>query len=331
MKQTITIGILVLTFFLGTGSLVLAQQQNQFTQFMYFPMGVNPAAAGSEQGTVVGALVRSQWLGVDGAPQTQLVTFNMPISNQRIGIGANLSRATIGITSRITADLVYAYRIELGQGRLGLGVQVSVQQFRNDYTDVIATQNRNLDPSIPTGTASKFLPNFGAGLFYKTEKFYAGLGVPRLLQNNIDLADGDGFLSREAVHAYIALGGKITVNDNLELQPNAFFKYVDGAPFDGDLNMNLLIQNMFTAGLSYRLGGSGDFGFGESLALLAGVTLKEKFFIGASYEYSLSEIREYSSGTVEVFLRYNFGGSQKGGDKDGEIKNTIDPNRKFFN
>ena len=309
MKQTSTIGLLFFALLICSFSSIHAQQQYQYSQFMHFPMGVNPAAAGSEKGIVLGALVRNQWLGLDGAPQTQLITFNMPLSNERIGIGANLSRATIGITSRITTDLIYSYRIRVGSGHLGLGVQASIQQFRNDYTDLVATQERDLDPSIPTGTASKFLPNFGAGLFYNTKKFYAGFGIPRLLQNNIDLADADGFLSREAVHMYIALGGTIEINDNLKLQPNGLFKYVNGAPFDGDINFNLLIIEKFTTGLSYRLGGSGDLGFGESVSLLAGALIQEKFFIGAAYDYPLSEIRDYSSGTIEVFLRYNFQGN----------------------
>ncbi len=289
-----------------------AQQQPQSTQFMYYKLGYNPAFAGSQESPCVSLIVREQWLGLDGAPSTQALTFNMPLMNQRVGIGANLRRYSIGITTVYDIDAVYSYRVRLGQGMLGIGVQGTLRSLTNDFNETIAIQSKPGDLTIPDNNENKFMVNFGAGLYYNSDRFYLGLSAPRLLENSIDFNMNDNIVSREVQHIYLMTGYTATINENLSIRPQVMFKYAENAPVDADINVNLLIQDKFVAGLTYRLGGNKVNSRGESLDLLFGVQVTENIMFGFSYDYTLSDIQEYSDGSVEVSLHYCMGRRSSG-------------------
>lgn len=291
---------------------VLAQQEDQFTQFMYYKMGFNPAYAGSQDGACITAMDRHQWVGLDGAPESQLITFNMPLFNKRVGLGASVLRHTIGITQKYTAEVVYAYRIPVGRGMFSMGLQGSIRLLRNDFDMVQSTQPSELDEAIPVGVQSKYVPNFGAGVYYSSRNFYLGFSSPRILENNIDFADLDAVISREVLHLYAMGGVLFKISDKLDLQPQMLLKYVKSAPFDADVNLSFIYDNKITAGVSYRIGGSTDTSVGESLSLLLGFQAGDSFFIGGSYDYTLSDLRDYNDGTFELVLRYCIGGKSEG-------------------
>ncbi|MEZ4931117.1 MAG: type IX secretion system membrane protein PorP/SprF [Saprospiraceae bacterium] len=285
-----------------------AQQQPHNTQFMYYKLGYNPAFAGSQEAPCVSCIVREQWLGLKGAPSTQAVTFNMPMMNNRVGIGANVMRHTIGITTMYDVDLAYAYRFRLGQGMLGIGVQGSLRSLTNDFVETVATQSKPDDLTIPTNNENKFSFNFGSGVYYNSDRFYFGFSVPRLLSNSIDFNSNDNIVSREVQHIYAMSGYTATLSEDLKLRPQILLKYVDNAPLDADINMNLLIQDKFMAGLTYRTGGNKvEERRGESIDVLFGVQLTDNLMFGFSYDYPLSEIRDYSSGSIEASFHYCIG------------------------
>lgn len=298
-------------------SAVFAQQQPQNTQFMYYKLGYNPGFAGSQEAPCITCLYRQQWLGLEGAPSIAVATFNMPLNNQRVGIGANLFRHTIGITTMYNLDLAYAYRVRLGRGMLGIGLQGSLRSLQEDYQETIATQTKELDESIPAGSSSKFLFNFGTGLYYNTDKYYIGVSAPRLLANNIDYVDSDVTISREVQHVYLMGGVTLPLNENLSLKPQALLKYVSKAPVDFDANVSLLVQNRYIAGLTYRLGGDKKDGTGESLDLLLGAQLTDNLMFSVSYDLTLSDIKTYSNGSIEAAVRYCIGKASEG-DKEFE-------------
>jgi type IX secretion system PorP/SprF family membrane protein len=303
--------LLLLT--LGLGTLLQAQQDEQFTQFMYHKLGFNPAYAGMQESPTFTALVRQQWIGLEGAPQSQLLTFNMPLTSSGIGLGANISRHTIGVTERLTADVAYAYRFNLGRGgRMGIGLSTSVRYLRVNFADTEATQPRDGDPSIPVGLQSKYVPNFGAGIYYSNQSFYLGLSAPRLLTNNIDFADEVTIISREIPHYYLMAGILVKISEKVQMQPQALLKYVQGAPFDGDINLNFIFSETVYTGVSYRLGGSSASGIGESGAVLLGMQFSDNMMFGLSFDFTLSELRSYSSGTLEGVVRYSLGGRSRG-------------------
>lgn len=303
----------IILLFCSLSVALSAQQEEQYTQFMFYKLGLNPGYAGSQDGPVISLLARQQWVGFEGAPQTQLVTFNMPLFNRKVGVGGSISRHTIGFFERYTAEAVYAYRLRIGRGALAIGIQGSVRFLRANFNKAIATQPVSVDGAIPGDFQSKYVPNFGAGLYYSDQRFYIGISAPRLLTNNIDLADEEGVLSKEVNHVY-AMGGLVFgLSDKVKLQPQVLLKYVNGAPFDADANLNFIYNDRFTLGVSYRLGGSKRSGIGESISGLTGFQINESLFFGIAYDATLSELRRYNSGTFEGVLRINVGGrSQEG-------------------
>lgn len=317
MKNFISTFLLLITVL----AFAQAQQQAHNTQFMYYKLGYNPGFAGSQETPCITCIYRQQWLGLEGAPSLAVATFNMPLSNQRVGIGANLSKQTIGITGIYNLDTDYAYRVRLGNGMLGLGIQASVRSMENDYQKTTATQPKDEDPSIPSGTNSKFLFNFGAGAYYSSEKFYFGLSVPRLLENNIDFAQDDVFISREVQHVYMMGGLTIPVSETLKLQPQALVKYVAKAPIDMDANLNFIIQDRYVVGMTYRIGGNKVGGYGESFDILVAAQLSNSIMFGLSYDYTLSDVQDYANGSLEASIHYCIG-------KTGANKDYVNP--RFF-
>lgn len=291
---------------------VSAQQEEQYTQFMFYKLGFNPGYAGGQDGVTVSALVRNQWIGFEGAPQTQLVTFNMPLLNDRIGVGGSVLRQTIGVTSMYTAEGVYAYRLPLGRGVLGLGLQASVRLLRVNYAALEGTQPIDIDGAVPPSMQSKYVPNFGFGAYYSTDRYYLGLSAPRLLQNNINLSDVQALVNRERRHYFFMGGLLLPMGEKVQFQPQLLLKYVDNAPFDGDVNLNLVFNDKYTTGLSYRLGGAKSNNAGESISLLMAAQITDQILLGLAYDATLTELRNYSSGALEVALRYSVGGRSKG-------------------
>ena len=292
--------------------IVSAQQDQQYTQFMYNKLGLNPGYAGNHEAMCLTGVYRQQWMGLEGAPATQLLSFNMPLSNMRAGLGVNLMRNTIGISTRVGLDASYAYRLRLGQGMLGIGLQGSIRSIRQNYADdrLVATQNILLDGAIPDGEKSKVVPNFGAGLYYQGRNFYVGLSAPRLLNNNIDFNDTGTIIGREVLHMYLMAGVVFDVSESIQLKPQLLLKYAKNSPFDADINLMAIFVKKYSAGLTYRLGGSSVSGGGESIDFLLAAQILDNLLLGVSYDLTLSELKDYNSGGIEVVLRYCLGSSQ---------------------
>ncbi|RME99011.1 MAG: type IX secretion system membrane protein PorP/SprF [Bacteroidetes bacterium] len=306
--------LLIFFFLICWGSQVLeAQQDEQFTQWMYHKIGFNPAYAGMQETPTFTGLYRQQWAGLEGAPQSQLLTFNMPLTSRGIGLGAHISRHAIGAAERYTADLAYAYRFNLGRGgRFGIGLSSSIRLIQVDFDQLEATEPKEEDPSIPTGLQSKYVPNFGAGIYYSNQTFYVGLSAPRLLTSNIDLGEESTIISREVPHYYLMAGVLVRLTEQVQMQPQLILKYLRGAPFDGDLNVNFIFSETVYTGVSYRLGGSSTTGIGEAGSVLLGMQMSDALLFGLAYDFTLSELRSYSSGTIEAVLRYGIGGRSRG-------------------
>lgn len=285
-----------------------AQQEAHYTQFMYNKLAYNPAYAGSLEAICATAIVRSQWLGLEGAPKSQVFNIDAALPSNRVGIGLNIARNTIGISTNYNADLSYAYRVPLGKGIIGIGVQGSIRSFNNNYNDdrLIATQGINLDASIPTGQQNKLAPNFGAGLYYKEDNLYVGLSIPRLLENNIDFSEDAAVISRSIRHLYLMGGYVFDINKEVQLQPQALIKYAENTPLDMDINLSAIFMNKYMFGATYRVGGSSRGLPAESIDILFSMQANENLLFGISYDITVSEIRDYSSGSIEAMVRYCF-------------------------
>ncbi len=297
----------IILFFCISGT-AIAQQEPQHTQFMFNKLAYNPGYAGSFVSPSITAIHRSQWIGIDGAPNTQTLSFNQPMLNERLGIGANISRHSVGINRTFTVDLIYCYRIPLRRGHLGIGLQPSVRNFWQNWNDerLYSSTPANTDGAIPTDLRSKWMVNFGFGFYYSNAEkgWYAGVAVPRFFQNNIDFSELGGDFSREERH-FNAMGGfTITPSDDLEIMPQVLLKFVPNAPFEAEVNVLAGLQKTFYGGVTYRAGG--DSGFGESIDVLAGVQATKNLFLCLSYDIGLSKLRQFSSGSIEATVRWWF-------------------------
>lgn len=297
-------------FFILSGSFFLAaqnlsaQQEDAFAQFMYYKQAINSAQTGSSQGINITGLVRNQWIGMNGAPKWQSLLFSMPLLNNRVGVGGNIYRHTVGITQITGLDGSYAYRLPVQRGFLSFGLQTSVRFMQQNFGLVTGTQPIEQDESIPVGLQSKYLPNFGAGVYYESKRAYVGLSVPRLLRSNIDFSDKGQLITRETQHYYFMAGATIPLGEAWELNPQTLWRYLPNAPFDADINLSAIFKKKISGGLSYRIGS-------ETAIVSTGLQLGDHLHLGMAFEASFSDIQKYNSGTAEVIIRY-FLASKKG-------------------
>ena len=319
---------LLFSLFAMLSTIAVAQQEAQYTQFFYNKLGYNPAYAGSLDAICATVITRSQWLGLDGAPESQVFNIDAALPNNRIGVGLNIARNTIGISTNYNADLSYAYRIPLGKGNIGVGLQGSIRSFNADYNDerLVATQGVVTDASIPVGLQNKLTPNFGAGVYYKEEKLYIGFSVPRLLENNIDFAEEATIISESIRHFYLMGGYVFDVNDRVQIQPQALVKHVENSPLDVDLNVNAIFMDKYMVGASYRIGGSSRGLPAESIDILFSAQVNKNLLFGIAYDVTVSEIRDFSSGSIEAMVRYCF--KHKKSDEESVEGDYLNP--RFF-
>ena len=293
-------------FIMSLSANIVAQQEQQYTQFMFNKLAFNPGYAGSKGVPSFSALYRNQWIGLEGAPETQVFSFHTLTSNKRVGLGLNVAHNSIGVSERYTVDGAYAYKIKFNKATVGIGLQASVRYYGLDFSDdrLVATTPLNADGAIEVGAQNKYLPNFGMGIYLDTEHFYVGFSAPRLLENNLDFDDLGSILSTEVRHVYGMAGVRIPLSENTHLAPQVLVKYLPQAPFDFDANLNLILQDKVTIGGTYRYGRGSLNNIGESLDFLFGVQASNQLFLAFSYDMTLSEIKEYSKGSVEALVQY---------------------------
>jgi len=297
---------LYISFFL-VAHFASAQQEQMYTQFMFNKLTYNPGYAGSFVSPTLTAIYRNQWMGLDGAPKAASLSYTQPLLNNRVGIGGNITRQSIGINTNLTIDVAYAYRIHLDRGTLSVGLQASMRNIRQNWADsriIVIDQN---DPGIPTDPKSKFVPNFGAGVYYNayTERWYAGVALPRIVSNSIDFSEFGDVLSREVQHVNAMGGIKFEATDELDVTPQVLLRYAVGAPFDAEMNLSALLRNKFYGGLTYRVGGDTNFA-GESVDVALGFQAVEKLFFCFSYDLGLTRLKKHHNGSIEATLRWWF-------------------------
>lgn len=297
--------IAIITALLAWGLTASAQQEQMYTQFMFNKLLYNPGYAGNFVSPTLTLNYRNQWMGLDGAPKAMALTYSMPWNNNRAGFGCNIMRQSIGINTNLTLELVlFAYRIQMERGTISMGLQVSMRNIRQDWTDPLNPIDQH-DPGIPTEVKSKFVPNFGTGVYYNAYNgsWYAGIALPRILRNSIDFSEYGNPLSREVQH-FNAMGGvRLKVSDELTVTPQALLRYAIGAPFDGEVNVSALLVKKYYGGLTYRVGGDG---LGESVDASLGIQAIDKLFICFSYDIGLTRLRKAHQGSIEATLRYYF-------------------------
>ena len=288
MKTYITI---ICTFILH-GS-CYCQQDSQYTQYMYNTANVNPAYAGS-RGTLTAFLLhRNQWVGLDGAPVTNNFTVNSPLGDSNFGIGVSFTNDKIGPTSEneISADLAYFIQISENY-KLSLGLKGTANLFNLDVNKL--TIYDPLDPQFQN-VDTEFSPNVGAGLYLFSENTYVGLSVPNFFES-YRYNDNNVAITKEKIHFYFIAGHVFELNPNLKFKPALMTKVVEGSPLQADITANFLLFDKLTLGAAYR--------WDAAVSGLAGFQISDSWFIGYGYDMDTTNLRNYNSGSHEIFLRF---------------------------
>ena len=270
-----------------------AQQDAQYTQYMYNTININPAYAGSRGVMSVFGLHRTQWVGLDGAPTTNTFSLNTPISNSNLGVGFSLVNDRIGPTSDNTISADISYTIPMNEVyKLSFGVKASGNIFNLD-TDKLDPSNP-IDPNLQNFN-NEFSPNFGAGVYLHSDKLYLGLSVPNFLQDS-KYNDNEVAVFQERMNFYFIGGYVFDVSQSIKFKPAVLTKMVAGSPLQVDASANFLFFDKFMLGGAYR--------WDAAVSALAGFQVTDGLFIGYSYDMETTNLRRYNSGSHEVFLRF---------------------------
>jgi type IX secretion system PorP/SprF family membrane protein len=289
-----------------------AQQDAMFTQYMFNTLAMNPAYAGDNEVVTATALFRKQWINIEGAPTTGTFSIDAPLRQDRMGLGLNIISDRIGITNTFGAYASYAYRIKTSEeGRLCFGLQAGFSQYTARLADVAYTQNQSAynDPAF-SNNINAMMPNVGGGVWYNNNKFYVGLSAPHLINNALQdkytfLTDLDG--ARQFRHYFLTSGYVFDINQDIKLKPSFLFKVVEGAPFSFDLNANVWFYDKFGVGLSYRSNNIiSALRTGDSADILLEYQASNQLRFGYAFDYTLTDLRKYNSGSHEIMARYQF-------------------------
>lgn len=292
------VGLLMLTNVVDTN----AQYDAMFTQYMFNEMFINPAYAGSRDALSATALHRQQWVNFPGRPITTTFSMHGPLMGNKMGVGLSFLNEKIGVLNRNLVYATYAYRLKVGKnGKLAFGLMGGIHNQVNKFSQVKTTESGDIQ--LSNNSPSVIAPNFGFGIYYNDNKNYAGISIPRMIDDRV-LFDASGSatkitkMSPNKFHYYLTVGRIFELAPSLKLKGQAMIKAVQNAPIEFDVNANFLIKDMIWAGLSYR--SSSD------ASVLLGVQLGPQFVFCYSYDYALTKIQKYSQGSHEIALGYTF-------------------------
>lgn len=272
-----------------------AQQDPQYTNYMYNTININPAYAGSRGALSIFGLHRSQWVGLEGAPTTNSFSVNTPIADSKVGLGVSFVNDALGVMDENTLSVDFSYTLDLNNrgSKLSFGLKGSANLLNVAYSD-LNKYNPN-DPQILNDVSNEFTPNIGAGIYWHTEKSYVGFSVPSFLEST----RYDNYIQstmQQKMHYYLMGGHVFEINPTLKFKPAFLLKAVEGAPLQADITGNFLIHDKFTIGAAYR--------WDAAWSALVGFQVTDGMFIGYSYDSDIQALRNYNNGSHEVFLRF---------------------------
>ena len=291
MRLIVLLGLVLL------GDQATAQQDSQYTQYMYNTMMINPAYAGSRDCTSIFALYRNQWVGLDGAPKTASLSFHTPFEEKHIGIGAGIYHESIGPQSTNVVDVDFSYTLDFDESKLAFGLKAAAGFYNFDRNKLNLLYPND---AAFEGKANIFLPNIGAGAFYYGEKYYVGLSIPYLLDTKtFSKTDERKITDINEKQHYNLMGGYVfDLSSDLKFKPAALVKMVSGSPLQVDLSANFMYDDRFVLGAAYR--------WSAAVSAMAGFQIDRNWFIGYAFDWETTKLSKYNSGSHEIFLRYEF-------------------------
>ena len=278
---------------------IWAQQDAQYTQYMYNMSVINPAYTTSNIGIVnIGGLHRTQWVGVVGSPKSSNIFAHTPI-NDKIEVGFSLINDNIGDIvkeNNLFADFAYILDLE-ENGKISFGLKTGVTFFDVNFNNfALESGDVFTDPDFADNINKSFF-NIGAGVFYNTDNYYIGFSIPSILKaNHLDRNNGK-YQGTDQPHVYLTGGYVFQINNQLKLKPAFMTKAVKGAPLSVDITANILYENKLEFGVGYRIE--------DAFTWLINIKATPELRVGYAYDYTLSNLGPFSSGSHELFVLYD--------------------------
>ena len=287
MKTKLFSFVLMFTAFVS-----YAQQDAQFTQYMYNTININPAYAGSRGALSIFALHRTQWVGLDGAPVTNAASVNTPLNESNLGLGVSIINDKIGPTTENTISADLSYTVPTSETfKLSFGIKATANFFNLDVNRLNPVDD---DPSLHDFN-NKFTPNIGAGVYLHSDKAYLGFSVPNFIESN-RYDDNEVAIFKEKINYYLIAGYVFDVNEYIKFKPALLTKVVSGAPLQVDVSGNFMFNDKFVVGIAYR--------WSAALSAMVGFQVTDGMYIGYGYDHETTKLNNYNSGSHEIFLRY---------------------------
>ncbi len=292
-KSSLLKNLILIVFILILNRFGFAQQDPQYTQYMYNTMSVNPAYAGQRKVLSITGLYRAQWVGLEGAPVTQTLGIHSPLKNEKIGLGLSVVNDKLGPASEIYVDGNLSYTIQINNydTKLSFGAKVG---FHNLSTDWSKGKHQNTDMTF-TENINLFSPTFGAGAYLHSQQWYLGFSIPNFVKTN-HYKHYKNSAATDRFHYFLIGGYVFDINQDIKLKPAFLIKAVSGSPLIADVSANVLLQDKLTLGLAWR--------WDDSISALAGFQITKKIFIGYAYDATTANLRNHSSGSHEITLRF---------------------------
>jgi type IX secretion system PorP/SprF family membrane protein len=286
---------IILLLSCGGTSILLAQQQPVTDLYLFEGLTLNPAFAGSQVQFSTSVIHRDQWVNFPGSPVTDMFSVHTSFFKTKVGVGLMITNDVIGIHNDLSMYGSFAYKIDLGPGVLSFGLQAGFNNISSDFNKLNLKDQAD---QLLQGKVQVWNPNFGTGLYFTTDNSFIGLSVPYLI--NSSALDSESVLSEAKRYRYYYLYGGTTLNLNsqFKLKPSALLRFQEGAPITFDMTLGLVVYETLKFATTYRLN--------DNLTFLFELELLEQLHLGYAYEYTLSEISDYSNGTHEIMLNFRF-------------------------
>ncbi len=288
--------LFILSFFIFVS--LSGQQFPGMSQYMFTGMAVNPAYAGSHEAFAASLLYRNQWIGIQGAPLTNMFSAHTPLKNHKVALGLTVYNESFGIQSNTGAFLNYAFRFRIGKGKFSLGLKGGMDMFDASWDEVKTIETN--DESFMNPSTSYMFPNFGFGTYYYSNRFFFGLSVPFIFSYK-ETSSGNGFEyfhEMDNYNYFITTGGTLINGNTLKIQPSVFVRYQKATGPQFDFTNFFVFNDLLWVGASYRMS--------EELAAILQYKVNKQLRIGYAYDYSLGYLNSYSNGTHEILLQYEF-------------------------
>ena len=293
--------IIFFAMYLSTNP-VHAQTEPMYSQYMYNMLGVNPAYAGNREALSLNFFQRNQWVGLKGAPKTTSLSLDQSIKDGKMGWGMQVYDDRLGVEAATGFNGMLSTRIRISEkGILSGGLSFGMMNYRINLNDVSNRNNPN-DPSfISTDKPSKWNPSVGMGVYYNTDRFYAGISTPSVLKSR--LASYENLITSidksDAFHLFANAGYVFDINEEVKLKPSTMVKMVSGAPVEVDVNMNIWLKDILGLGGSYRTG--------DAFVSMVELQATQQIRIGYAYDVPFNPLKYFTKGSHELMLRYEFG------------------------